>query len=318
MATKLGMKETFRFDQPGTLAKPGPIGRIVRLVLGTLCLWPMWQLARHSSTTDLYDPSFWILSLLGLMLVPYVVNIGFGVKWGVWPRVTSAAIILTAAIVSYITANNALGFPLWVTVAVWMIYIYGHLGLSFLLSAILATPGCEMRAIPHLIGLLSKQDAREHYCPGFIENIDQWEHSRLRKFDANDSEVHTSGDRSTRDILDNAGGQLLVYGVPFVALQLAGNLAGFTIATAVPAIAFLFVGIVCSFNAWRSYRVHCFFMGPWCLLAGLVTTLYSFRMIDFGPSSWSLIVNTGLAGAAVLYMVSERIWGKYLVRNNSG
>jgi hypothetical protein len=112
-------------------------------------------------------------------------------------------------------------------------------------------------------------------------------------------------------MVGNAGGQLLVYGVPFVALQLAGNLGGFSVATAVPALAFLFVGVLCSINAWRARRVHCYIMGPWCLIAGTMTALYSLRIIDFGPGSWSLIVNTGLAGAFIIYMTTERIWGKY-------
>ncbi|MDH3747544.1 MAG: hypothetical protein OER97_05010 [Gammaproteobacteria bacterium] len=309
MASKFAMKETFRFDQPGTLVGPGPIGRVVRLLLGAQCLWLVWQLAVHSGTPDLYNPSFWVLAVLGLMLAPYVVNIGFGVEWGAWPRIASVAIILGAAAVSYLTASSLLSFPLWATMTIWMIYIYAHLGVSFVLSAMLATPGCEMRAIPQLFGLVFKQGSREHYCPGFIDNIDKWEHGRHTKTD--DGDELSAADRREKDILGNAGGQLLVYGVPFLALQLAGNLAGFTLATAVPAIAFLFVGVVCSYNAIRSRRVHCYFLAPWCLLAGAMTALYSLRIIDFGPSSWSLIVNTGLAGAAVLYVASERIWGRY-------
>ena len=312
MASKLAMKDTFRFDQPGTIKKPGPIGRIVRLALGALCLLMVWKLAIYSDTSDLRNPSFWVLAALGLMLAPYVINIGLGVNWGTWPRITSIVLILGAALVSYFSAGSVLAYPLWATTTVWMIYIYGHLGVSFLISAIIATPGCEMRAIPHLIGMARNQDAREHYCPGFIENIDEWEHGRA----ANTDEARTGASPETdKDILNNAGGQLLVYGVPFVALQLAGNLAGFTIATAVPAIAFLLVGVACSYNAIRSRRVHCYFLGPWCLIAGTMTALYSLRIIDFGPGSWSLIVNSGLVGAAVLYVVSEKIWGKYFGRH---
>lgn len=314
MASKLAMKDTFRFDQPGTLEKPGPIGRIVRLVFGALCLWFVWGLAVHSDTADLRNPSYWFFAAFGLMLAPYVVNIGFGVKWGAWPRIISAAIVLAGAVVSYFMVSNPFGSPLWATITIWMIYVYAHLGVSFFLSAILATPGCEMRAIPHLLGLVFRQEAREHYCPGFIDNIDRWERNRHTKTATLSADDENPNACSARDILKSAGGQLLVYGVPFVALQLAGNLGGFVVATAIPAIAFLFVGVVCTYNAWRSRRVHCSFVGPWCLLAGIMTALYSLRVIDFGPNSWSLIVNTGLAGAAVLYVGSERLWGKYFDR----
>ncbi len=311
MPGKLAMKDTFQFDRPGTLVRPGPIGRIVRLLLGALCVSLAWQLAVHADVADLRNPSIWFLAVLALMLVPYVVNIGFGVNWGAWPRITSIALILGAAIVSYFSTNHVLATPLLAAIAIWMIYVYGHLGISFLISTVLATPGCEMRAIPHFLGAVFKHDAREHYCPGFIDNIDRWEHKRHAKSDNGASHVQSAADRRDRDVLNNPGGQLLVYGVPFFALQLAGNLAGFMLATAVPAVAFFIVGAVCSVNAWRSGRVHCYFLAPWCLLAGTMTALYSLRIIDFGPNSWQWIVNTGLAGAVVLYCASEKIWGKY-------
>ena len=311
MGDKLAMKDTFRFDKPYTIEKPGPLGRLVRLILGALCLWLVWQLVTHSGKPDMYNPSFWVMAAFGLMLAPYIVNIGLGVKWGAWPRILSAVIILAPAAVGFAASGSIPGELLWGTAAVWMVYIYAHLGISFVLSSILATPGCEMRAIPHLLGIVFRNEAREHYCPGFIENVDQWELNRKKKSEGSDNDEQLATDCRAGDVLCNAGGKLLVYGVPFIALQLAGNLAGFAVATAVPAIAFFVVGVICSINAWRSRRVHCYFMGPWCLTAGTLTALYSLRIIDFGPGSWSLIVNTGLAGAAVLYLTTERIWGKY-------
>lgn len=311
MSGKLAMKDTFRFDEPGTIRKPGPIGRVVRLILGALCLWLVWQLATQSDTADLYNPSFWVFAAFGLVLAPYVVNIGFGVKWGAWPRVVTVVVVLAAAAFGVASTRSILSTPVWVTITVWMAYIYGHLGVSFVLSAILATPGCEMRAIPHLLGIVLRNEAREHYCPGFIEHIDEWERYRRIPREVSDRNEPSTSDPASKDLLRNTGRQLLVYGVPFVALQLAGNLAGFAIATAVPAIAFLVVGTICSINAWRSHRVHCYFMGPWCLIAGTMTALYSLRIIDLGPGSWSLIVNTGLAGAALIYVTTERIWGNY-------
>ncbi len=313
MSDKLAMKETFRFAEPGTLTKPGPIGRIVRLSLGVLCIWLVVQLVMHSNTRDLHNPSFWLMAVFSLFLVPYVVNIGLGVNWGAWPRVSSALIVVAAAGYSFVFSGTVLGAPLWATVAAWMTYVFAHLGVSFVLSAILATPGCEMRAIPHVLGTIFRSKTREHYCPGFIEKIDQWELQRKNLSSQSIGDDRSIDENTTKDIVSSAGKQLLVYGIPFAALQLAGNLAGFTIATIVPAIAFLVVGMLCSINAWRSRRVHCYFMGPWCLIAGTMTALYSLRIIDFGPSSWSLFVNTGLAGAAVIYMTTEKIWGKYFV-----
>ena len=62
---------------------------------------------------------------------------------------------------------------------VWVLYIFAHLGLSFLLSALLGTPGCEMRAIHDLFAKLTGSQAREHHCPvGPLSGIDRWESDR--------------------------------------------------------------------------------------------------------------------------------------------
>ena len=312
MSDKLTMNETFRFDAPGTLEKPGPIGRLVRLGSGVLCLWLVWQLAVDSNTSTLRDPAYLLFAFFCLMLAPYVVNIGFGVKWGAWPRIVSLGILVAGVIVSYAFAGNLLDIPLWATATTWMVYIYAHLGISFVLSALLATPGCEMRAIPHLIGILSGKTAIEHYCPGYIDNVDRWEAERHGGTEAVESP--DGAPSRSRDILGSTGKILLFYGVPFIILQIAGNFGGFTVATAVPATAFFVMSIVCIINAWRSRRVHCFFLGPWFIVAGTATALYSLRLIDFGSGSWSLIVNTGLGGAVLIYMGTERLWGKYFKR----
>jgi hypothetical protein len=308
---KLEMSDTFRFDHPGTLQRPGPIGRIVRLAFGVLCLWLAWSIAVGSGADTLHNPTLWFWVLFALVLAPYVVNIGFGVTWGAWPRVASALLLAASGTVSFVLTGGPLEYPAWPVVLIWMTYIYGHLGISFVLASILATPGCEMRSIPHLFGIVRHREALEHYCPGFIDTVDKWELERRRHEPDKTLDGGASIDRASRDLLGTTGAQLLVYGAPFAALQLAGNLAGFVIATSVPAAAFLLVGIVCLVNAVRCRRVHCYFMGPWCLLAGTLTALYSLRVIDLGPDSWSIIVNTGLAGALIIYMTVERAWGKY-------
>ena len=62
---------------------------------------------------------------------------------------------------------------------VWELYIFAHLGLSFLLSALLGTAGCEMRAIHDLWAKLTGSQAREHHCPvGPLRSIDRWESGR--------------------------------------------------------------------------------------------------------------------------------------------
>ena len=60
----------------------------------------------------------------------------------------------------------------------WVYYWFVHLGFSFFLAAVLATPGCEMRSIPHLWTLITRRATKEHYCPGFLDRLDRWERER--------------------------------------------------------------------------------------------------------------------------------------------
>lgn len=114
--------QRFRYDEPGTLSRPGLIGRVVRFVLGVFCL----------------NVVLAILTQASLFLS------GQGLEAG----------------------------------SVWLLYTFGHLGISFILAAALATPGCEMRAPWHLWTLMSGRRTQEHYCPGVLTPIDRWEARR--------------------------------------------------------------------------------------------------------------------------------------------
>jgi hypothetical protein len=123
------------------------------------------------------SPSLLFWAAFGLMLLPYVMNIGFGVNWRGWPRLV-AIILLGGAALGALLIDGALTSNIaWTPLKLFMLYVYGHLGVSFVISAIIATPGCEMRAIPHLLGEMSGRPTAEHYCPGFIGTIDRWESS---------------------------------------------------------------------------------------------------------------------------------------------
>ncbi len=169
----------YRFDEPGTLHPPGAVGRLVRFALGASLLWLTYRLSVDSGLEDLtrWQFNFWVL--FALWLFPAVVNIGFGRVWGHWfPRVAIVTTGLAAALASYPSHGTVAGPSLWWVVVPWMIYTFGHLGLSFVLAAAQATPGCEMRAIPHLIGRITRRPRAEHYCPGFLDRLDRWERGR--------------------------------------------------------------------------------------------------------------------------------------------
>ena len=83
-----------------------------------------------------------------------------------------------AILVDLVLYGQVWGPPLGVVVYAVTVYTFAHLGLSFILATVLATPGCEMRAIPDLLGRLTGRTAQEHHCPGFIQPLDDWEAER--------------------------------------------------------------------------------------------------------------------------------------------
>ncbi len=304
MSDKTALKDVFHFDSAGTLERPGPIGRLVRLFSGIVLGWMVYQIATVADVNGLTNPMYWVWVAFALMLAPYVVNIGFGVNWGGWPRIASIVLLAGAALFGWIMQGAPLSEALVWTTNIWLIYVFGHLGLSFLLSSILATPGCEMRAIPHLYGILTRNPSQEHYCPGFIKNVDDWEKSLHGDGGDNASE------RSS-DITVNVGKVMLFYGLPFVAIAIAGNWGSRELVGIVWQLGFAIMGATCLINAARSHRVHCYFLGPLFLLAAVASFVHVNGWIDLGPNAGSVILNGTIVLAIVLYIVSEKIWSKY-------
>lgn len=150
----------------------------MRLIFGVGCGWLVVELFRHNYVEQLENPLVLGFALFALSLVPYVVNIGFGVTWGMWPRRIAVIILATTFVIGYLYFGELVNDWAWTGVRVFMLYVYTHLGLSFMLSAVIATPGCEMRSIPHLIGLITGRPVNEHHCPGVIGKIDRWESQR--------------------------------------------------------------------------------------------------------------------------------------------
>ena len=175
----------YKFDEQGTLTKPGPIGRVVRFSLGVLSLYVVYILldgVDYLTGSSIPGPgSWWIGLVFGVLLFPDVFNIGFGIRIGRRPLyaiIASLAVLLGA--VGFINGNFWSPLLAWF-VEVWLLYIYSHLGLSLVLASIIATPGCEMRAIPQLWTMLTGRTTADHYCPGFIGRVDRWEEKLMSK-----------------------------------------------------------------------------------------------------------------------------------------
>lgn len=169
-----------RLDEAGTLPRSGPVGRLVRLAFGAWCLYYVWALLYVQS--DLLTaqgqirPLLWNGILPALFLISYVVNIGYSRAWKKWPAVVSAGFLIAAAGMSKLilgTFESAISASVFFA---WLVYLFGHLGAAFMLSALLGTPGCEMRAFHDLYRKLTGRVVKEHICPiGPLGSIDRWE-----------------------------------------------------------------------------------------------------------------------------------------------
>ena len=172
--------DPLRLEDPGSLMRPGPIGRLIRLLLGSACLYGLYSVLMYRealiATPFSTLPNLVVLVVVAFWIVNYVVNIGFGMNWGRWPSYVSAILILASATLGWWIEGSPdspiLGACLWL----WLMYFYAHLGLSFVVAALIATPGCEMRSIPELLGRLSGRKVQEHRCPAaLITKVDLWE-----------------------------------------------------------------------------------------------------------------------------------------------
>lgn len=174
-----------KLTDAGSLPKPGPIGRLVRLGFGALCLFyvvDLWSLRGNPISASGEIPSLlWNGIIFGLFLVSYVVNIGFSQSWKKWPAVISALVLAGTAGVSQLIYGDFESALTASVVLIWLLYIFTHLGLAFVLAALLRTPGCEMRSFHHLWSMVSGRATKEHVCPiGPLTPIDNWEAGRRK------------------------------------------------------------------------------------------------------------------------------------------
>ncbi len=175
--------DSLQLVEKGSLERPGPVGRMLRLGLGIVCLYALYALYLNHQTIIERPvavlPNIAVMVFATIFIINYVVNIGFGTSWGRWPSYISAIVGTLLAGLAWILFGTpdhpVLGVALWL----WLVYFYLHLGVSFVLAAAIATPGCEMRAIPELYGRITGRDIEEHHCPGsLITRIDTWERGR--------------------------------------------------------------------------------------------------------------------------------------------
>lgn len=178
------------FEEQGSLERPLRIGRLVRLSIGLLLFYLTFPLFMHFEWLLKNGIPLHALNVISMgfifWVMPYVVNIGWSLNSKRTPQIVVVLLSLILGGFDYVSTGLFYGPTLKVFTLVWFFYTAIHLGISMVLAALLATPGCEMRAIPQLWGTMTGRHTREHYCPGFLNGLDRWERgadsaSRMQK-----------------------------------------------------------------------------------------------------------------------------------------
>jgi hypothetical protein len=161
--------------RPGA-ARPGPVGLLVRVVLGMAAIYGLvdlvtsWDVFRDQ---DLIESDFWFITLLTLCLLPDVFNIGLRRRWGLWPLVVFLAGAAAIGLVGYLAASE-----FWTTaLAAWVyagdLLVFAALSVSFPVAMATRTPGCELNAVPRLVARLrGTADAETRRCILGVDLLD--------------------------------------------------------------------------------------------------------------------------------------------------
>jgi hypothetical protein len=170
--------------RPGP-APPGPLGLLVRVVLGAAAVYALVELVTQWDAfrdRNLIESDFWFITLFTLCLLADVFNIGLRRRWGAWPIVVflAGAAAITAA--GYLTAGE-----LWTTaLAAWVyagdLLVFGALSISFPVAVAMRTPGCELNALPKLVARLrGTTDEETRRCLLGVDLLDKQPMRRPRR-----------------------------------------------------------------------------------------------------------------------------------------
>lgn len=136
---------TRKFEGPGTIERPGPVGRLVRILAGIWFFgWFFRNLIIYTKLVSLVVPThpmLWFGVAASFYFLAEVVNAGFNRAWGRWPQLVVGLLALAAMLFDLALYGSVWGPPLGLLVFLLLVYVSGHLALSFIAAGISATPG---------------------------------------------------------------------------------------------------------------------------------------------------------------------------------
>ena len=133
-----------KYESSGTFARPGLLGRSIRIIAGLILLgffFFVTTIYRFGGAADPRDVLFWIGMLIAFYFLPDPVNIPFGRSWGRRTQIVFVVLALGAGVFDLLRNGRFLGPVLTFLIIMMYFYVTGVVGLSFILSGIFAVPG---------------------------------------------------------------------------------------------------------------------------------------------------------------------------------
>jgi len=162
------------------LPTPMAIGRTFRLVLGVIFLslfsFIFPQFTRYVSGGIPVEPLLWIGVAVSFFFLNQAVNVGFNHDWGRRPQQIFLLLAIGTIPFNFVMFGGLWGPPLGLLLYLLVVYFSAHVGASFILAAIIRTPGCEMASVHQL-----RNREKFESCEGSVDRLDRWEARWRRK-----------------------------------------------------------------------------------------------------------------------------------------
>jgi hypothetical protein len=174
-----------RRDSKRELARPGPIGLTIRVILGAAAIYFLVALLTKWNGFMERDPieSERYFTLFTLWMLPYVFNFTFRRRWGPWPTVVFVAGGAVLGVAGYLVTGE-----LWnPVVATWAyagdLLVLAALAVSFPVAVATRSPGCELGAIPWVIARRRGElyASPRPGCAVGLDHFDRWEATWRRR-----------------------------------------------------------------------------------------------------------------------------------------
>jgi hypothetical protein len=127
----------------------------------------------------------------------------------------------------------------------------------------------------------------------------------------NDCCAVETGATERADLVGDKRAYFLLWRLPWVAVVASLFIKDQSLKAGIWSTAFTQMGVACIANASGCGRMHCFFTGPFYLLAAVASFLKGSGRL---PIPWPALAGLTCLGICALWWAPERLWGKYAGR----